>query len=60
MSKDYAAYLHGPAPGRYNPSYNRVLADPTEISMIGKNQPIKKRFNYNDLNNVHFVKEAEG
>ena len=37
VTKNYAAYLHGPAPGRYNPSYSRVEGEPIEISMIGKN-----------------------
>ena len=58
MTKDYAKHLHSPAPGRYSPKYLRVQADPKEISLIGEKD--KKRFNYEDRNNVHFVKEAEG
>ena len=48
--------IHGPHPTRYSPLYNRVESKSPSFAF----KTVENRFDYNNPNDVNFIKEAEG
>ena len=48
--------IHGPHPTRYSPLYDRVDAKSPSFAF----KTVENRFDYNNPNDVNFIKEAEG